>query len=226
MGSAPGGVIGEGHGDARAQGLVDHVSHAVDGTRGDDDGGRSGRGAPRELRQELGDELAIAEARQTPRQLKARQQRRRLACGQARRALQTHRVRDGDHIVAIQQIPVDVEQVVGKLPVPPLAGQTNHGQTLDHRAHLFGSDLELRRGLGDRDLALTQEVGDELQQERGAVESGDGTVGAHAAPPWRASVASSRRMTSERRSAGSTTRTSGPYEASSSAKTCRSTYGT
>ena len=89
-----------------------------------------------------------------------------------------------------------------------------------------GGDVEFVGGFEDRDLALADEIRHELQHQRGAVGRDERAATGHAALPCAASRArSSRRDDLLRRARrGSTTRTSGPYEASSSAKMCTSTY--
>ena len=64
------------------------------------------------------------------------EQRRRLARGELGRSLEADRVGDDDDVALVEQLPVDVEQVVRHLPVAAVAGEPDHGELLDHRAHL------------------------------------------------------------------------------------------
>ncbi len=139
---------------------------------------RPGRASPAALH-----DAAVPDAGQGRRDLQARQQRRRFAGAQTRCALEPHGVRDDDEVLLVEQIPVDVEEVVGHLPEPALTRQADDGELLDHAAHLLGRDVELVRRLGERHLALADQVRHELQDQRGAVGRRQRLACAHDALP-------------------------------------------
>ncbi len=188
-------LVRERDGDAPLQRLGDRVAHGVDRSGREDDVGRGAGGAAGELGEKSCEQLGVADSGDRPSHLQTRQQRGGLARRQFRRALQTHGVRDDDDVALVQQVPVDVEQVVRHLPVAAVAGKPDHREGLDHGAHLIGGHVELVGGFGDRDLALADQVGHELQHERRAIGGDERLAGDHAAPPWAARAASRRAIT-------------------------------
>ena len=87
-------LVGEGHGHLALERGGDEVADLIDGSRSDDDLGRSARGAAGELGEQAREELGVADAGNRPRELQAGEQRRRLARGELGRSLQPDRVGD------------------------------------------------------------------------------------------------------------------------------------
>ena len=219
-------LVGERDRNSPLQRLGDRVPHGIDGSGGEDHVGRRAGGSASELGEKSREQLGVADAGDRPGHLQTRQEGRGFTRGQFRRALEAHGVGDDDDVALVQEVPVDVEEVVRHLPVAAVAGEPDHREGLDHGAHLIRRHVELVGGFGDRDLSLADQVGHELEHERRAVGGDERLAGDHAAPPWAARAASRRAITWSRSSVGSTTRTSGPYEANSFANTWMSTNGT
>ena len=175
-------LVRERHGDLPLQRLGDEIAHLIDRSGRDDDLGGSARCPAGELREQSGEQIGVADPRDRAGELKPRQQRGCLARGELGRALEPDRVGDDDDVALIEQLPVDVEQLVRHLPVAGVAREPDDGEPLDHRAHLVGGDVELVSGLGDRHLALADEVRHELEHERGAIGRDERAAAGHDAP--------------------------------------------
>ena len=194
-------LVGERDRHAPLQRLGDGVADGVDRPGSEDHVGGGAGGAAGELGEQSGEQLGVADAGDRARQLQTGQQRGGLARGELGCPLETDRVGDDDDVALVEQIPVDVEEVVRHLPVAAVARQSDDGERHDHRAHLVGRDIELVGRLGDRHLALADQVRHELQHQRRAVGGDERLAGAHAAPPCASRAASSRAMTWSRSSA-------------------------